>query len=98
MAQELSVMSITEACLTFCFGVCLPTWDVFSDLIFAFTLIIPRHYEYSNSVESHPKFGIAMIVPMFFATLFILKEWWNMEKNTSMNNKIFLVLSLRRCM
>ena len=86
------IMPLTDAILIFIFDICLPTWDVFSDLIFAFTLIIPRYYEYSDSVESHPKFGIAMIVPMFFATLFILKEWWNMEKNTSMNNKILTFL------
>ena len=46
MAHELSVMSITEAWLTFCFGVCLPTWDVYSDLISAYRLIISQCYDY----------------------------------------------------
>ena len=82
-------MPFTDAISIFIFDICLPTWDVFSDLIFAFTLITPQYYEYSKSVESHPKFGIAMLVPMLFTTLFILREWWNMEKNTSMKNKIF---------
>ena len=85
-------MPLMEAISIFIFDICLPTWDVVSDLIFAFSLIIPRYYEYSGSVESHPKFGIAMLVPMFFANLFILKEWWNMEKNTSLNNKILTFL------
>ena len=37
-----SVMSFSEALFTFLFGVGLPSWDVYSDLIFAFTLAKPR--------------------------------------------------------
>ena len=41
-----SVMSFSDALFTFLFGVGLPSWDVYSDLIFALTLAIPRCYNY----------------------------------------------------
>ena len=82
-------MPFTDAISIIIFDICLPTWDVFSDLIFAFTLITPQYYEYSKSVESHPKFGIAMLVPMLFTTFFILREWWNMEKKNQHEKQNF---------
>ena len=36
------VMTITDALFTFLFGVALPSWDVYSDVIFGYTLSIPR--------------------------------------------------------
>ena len=41
-----SVMSFSDALFTFLFGVGLPSWDVYSDLIFALTLVIPRCNDY----------------------------------------------------
>ena len=41
-----SVMSIADAIFTFLFGVALPSWDVYSDLFFSLSLIIPRCYDY----------------------------------------------------
>ena len=38
-------MSLLDAIFTFFFGVCLPSWDVYSDFVSAFTLIIPRCYD-----------------------------------------------------
>ena len=43
-----SVMSFSEALFTFLFGVGLPSWDVYSDLIFALTLSIPKCYDYEG--------------------------------------------------
>ena len=42
------VMTITDALFTFLFGVALPSWDVYSDLFFSITLIIPRCYDYEG--------------------------------------------------
>ena len=48
------IMTITEALFTFLFGVALPSWDVYSDLIFSFSLIIPRcNYEPYHYYEKH---------------------------------------------
>ena len=41
-----SIMSFPDALFTFLFGVGLPSWDVYSDVIFALTLAIPRCYDY----------------------------------------------------
>ena len=43
-----SVMSFSDALFTFLFGVGLPSWDVYSDVIFALTLAIPRCYHYEG--------------------------------------------------
>ena len=43
-----SVMSIADAIFTFLFGVALPSWDVYSDLFFSISLIIPRCYDYED--------------------------------------------------
>ena len=50
-----SVMTFFEALFTFIFGVGLPSWDVYSDLIFALTLAIPRCYDYEDYLyyENH---------------------------------------------
>ena len=42
-----------------------------------------------GSFESHPKFGIAMLMPVLLAMFFILPHWWENEKKTSNFNKIF---------
>ena len=36
----------------------------------------------------HPKFGFAMLCPVLLSMGFILIQWWNNEKNTSLKNKI----------
>ena len=50
-------MSIIDAWFTFLFNVCLPTWDVYKDVYFAFTLIQPicnDYYEpWQYFVEKH---------------------------------------------
>ena len=50
-------MSHTDALFMFLFNVCLPTWDVFTDLFFSYTLLQPICNEYYNQwqyyVEKH---------------------------------------------
>ena len=97
-------MTFFEALFTFLFGVALPSWDVYSDLYFALTLIIPRcHHKIRNSFlfenekactaaglyYGNPNFGIAMLMPVLLTMLFILPHWWHNEKKTTLNNKIF---------
>ena len=48
-----SVMTFFEALFTFLFGVALPSWDVYSDLYFALTLIIPRCNHINNLVNDY---------------------------------------------
>ena len=49
------VMSITDILFTFLFGVCLPSWDVFSDIGMAYFLISRNYLEYGIG-ESYESF------------------------------------------
>ena len=48
-----SVMSFFDALFTFLFGVALPSWDVYSDVIFGYTLSIPRcnYFDYDEAYQ-----------------------------------------------
>ena len=72
-------MTFSDALFAFLFGVGLPSWDVYSDMIFAVTL----------AINGHPNFSLAMLMPVLLAMLFILPHWWNNEKKTTSCNKIF---------
>ena len=72
-------MTFSDTLFTFLFGVGLPSWDVYSDLIFALKLVF----------DGHTNFALAMLMPVLLAMLFILPHWWNNEKKTTSCNKIF---------
>ena len=89
-ALQEPVMSITDALFTFLFGVGLPSWDVYSDLGLIYDLLTGN-----VGRESHPKFAIAMFCPILLKTVFLIPQWWNIERKTTTKNKIwtlFLVL------
>ena len=48
-----SVMSFFDALFTFLFGVALPSWDVYSDVIFGYTLSNPRcnYWDYDEAYQ-----------------------------------------------
>ena len=106
-ALQEPVMSTTDALFTFLFGVGLPSWDVYSDLGLIYNLMsttISQSFVKIGSKtlltgnvrrESHPKFAIAMFCPILLKTVFMIPQWWNIERKTTMKNKIwtfFLVL------
>ena len=68
-----SVMTFFDALFTFLFGVALPSWDVYSDLIFALTLAIPRCYDYKgyHYYEKYHNWGRKYII---FTGTFMLKQ------------------------
>ena len=55
-ALQEPVMSTSDALFTFSFGVGLPSWDVYSDMIFAYTLATPRCNEY-EAYQYHEKYN-----------------------------------------
>ena len=86
------VMSTTDALFTFLFGVGLPSWDVYSDLGLIYGLLTGN---IDDTGESHPKYAVAMLCPVLLSTIFLIPQWWNIERKTSIKNKIwtfFLVL------
>ena len=72
LAME-SVMTFFDALFTFLFGVALPSWDVYSDLIFALTLAIPRCYDYEgyHYYEKYHNWSRKYII---FTGTFMLKQ------------------------
>ena len=98
MALQEPVMSTTDALFTFLFGVGLPSWDVYSDLGLIYALLtsntdITIHHH--HIVISHHKYAIAMFCPILLNTIFLIPQWWNIERKTSTKNKMwtfFLVL------
>ena len=62
-----SVMTFSDALSIFLFGVALPSWDVYSDVIFGYTLAIPRcnywDYEYGfKYYENHHNWSRKCII------------------------------------
>ena len=49
------VMSIVDMLVTFVFGVCLPSWDTYSDLVLAYTLIRPTCRKFKSYIY-HEKY------------------------------------------
>ena len=72
-----SVMSIADAIFTFLFGVALPSWDIYSDLFFSLSLIIPRCYDYEyfkpyDYYEKHLNW--TRKYTSFFRGIYVLKQ------------------------
>ena len=61
------MMSAIDAIFTILFGVCLPTWDVYSDFISAFRLIIPTCYDYKANYyyEKYHNMADLVIINLF---------------------------------
>ena len=50
-------MTFFDALFTFLFGVALPSWDVYSDVIFAYTLATPicNYFDYDEGYKYYEK-------------------------------------------
>ena len=76
-------------------GVLLPTVDVFSDIYLAVWLFQGSYFheefwlngtlvnckEQQRAVLPHPKFGAAVLAPIFLSWIFIAHKWYVTEKN-----------------
>ena len=63
-------MTLMDIGLIVIFGVCFPTWDVYSDIGLAITLI----------TFGHPNFAMAMLAPILLSTLFLIPQWLRREQ------------------
>ena len=71
------------ALLLIVFNILLPSYDIYSDLAFSYSLLSGTYepYEYKQAVK-HPIFGSIMLVPIILATLFIIPHWLKREDTT----------------
>ena len=79
------------------FNILLPSFDIYSDLAFSYSLLSGTYEPYCKEIWSrgngwiidpnckptkHPIFGSMMLVPIILATLFIIPHWLKREDTT----------------
>ena len=73
------------------FNILLPSFDIYSDLAFSYSLLSGTYEPYcrryypndpSCHPEKHPIFGSMMLVPIILATLFVIPHWLKREDTT----------------
>ena len=88
-SSAIPLMKLSDFLINSFFGVVLPTADVVTDLIFAIKLL--TGFADQNG-KSHPKFGIAMLCPIFLSMSFILYQWYQTEYRST-KSKIYKILT-----
>ena len=96
MVSSVEGMSAMDAVTATIFCIGLPSWDVYSDIFFAYKLMkVDCRYSHSGKIINdeteckkleivyygHTKFGILALSPVFFSFLFTLSHWWKLEEN-----------------
>ena len=81
-------MPISDAILIVLFGICLPSWDVYSDIAFIANLFLMD--------RPHPKFASSMLGPLAASILFTIPHWWRSE-GTMCRRLVTLPLLLGLC-
>ena len=76
----------SDAILIVLFGICLPSWDVYSDVAFIVNLFM----------NDHPNFASMMFGPLTASILFTIPHWWRSE-GTWFRRLITLPLLLGLC-
>ena len=74
---ELSEL-IRVAILLIIFGILLPTFDNYSDLIFSHSLLT-GNYEAWGTPKPQPIYGSVMLIPILVTTLFVIPHWLKRE-------------------
>ena len=70
-------------------GVCLPSFDVYSDIAFAVQLFTGSYEPQSDWCKEkypalpHPKYAIAILTPVLLSWIFVTKQWYREEKGVS---------------
>ena len=88
-------MPISVATVLIIFGILLPSWDVYSDIFFSYTMFNTPHKRWNYETRSyeilgtHTKFGTVILIPVLVSTLFTLPHWWKLEGNWRQRLKTF---------
>ena len=81
--DELSEL-IRVAILLIVFGIVLPTFDNYSDLIFSHSLLTGNFKTWSTfyTPKPQPIYGSVMLIPILVTTLFVIPHWLKREDST----------------
>ena len=74
-------MGLFSTLLLLATGVCLPSFDVYSDIAFAIQLITGSYKpKCGEKATPHPKYAIAILTPVLLSWIFVAKQWYHDEK------------------
>ena len=74
---------IRVAILLIVFGIVLPTFDNYSDLIFSHSLLTGNYEVWIDSTaKPQPIYGSVMLIPILVTTLFVIPHWLKREDST----------------
>ena len=75
-------MGLFSTLLLLASGVCLPSFDVYSDIAFAVELITGSYEGHcgEGGNPSHPKYAIAILTPVLLSWIFVAQHWYREEK------------------
>ena len=79
--DELSEL-IRVAILLIVFGIVLPTFDNYSDLIFSHSLLTGNFEVRGGTPKPQPIYGSVMLIPIVVTTLFVIPHWLKREDST----------------
>ena len=94
-------MGLFSTLLLLATGVCLPSFDVYSDIFFATKLFRGNYYrnEYCENrvlgVPPYPKFASAMLAPVLLSWIFVAKQWYRTEEGLKQKLMTFPLLILQ---
>ena len=87
-----------SALLMFATGVCLPSFDVYSDIAFAtslFTGSYSRDEGCDGSAPPHPIYACAMLAPVLLSWMFVARHWYRTEQGAGQKLLTFPLVILQ---
>ena len=76
--------SAKELCILIIFGILLPTFDTYSDILLLISLFFGF---YKPHGKPQPIFGSIFLIPIVLTTIFMIPKWWKKEK--TLKQKLF---------
>ena len=73
-----------ELCILIIFGILLPSFDVYSDIVFSISLFFGLNVQ---SGRRMPLLGSIFLIPIALTTFFTTLKWWKREK--TLKQKLF---------
>ena len=76
-------------------GVCLPSFDVYSDIYFAAALFTGSYSSCGGYEPPHPIYASALLVPVLLSWMFVARNWYRTEQGTRQKLLTFPFLILQ---
>ena len=87
-------MGLFSALLMFATGVCLPSFDVYTDISFA-AQRFTGSYSRCGYARPHPIYACAMLAPVLLSWMFVARHWYRTERGAWQKLLTFPLLILQ---